>query len=196
MWTHRRTPSPPRLRLRPSSKSFAPSGSIVNASRSRRSTRSGSFSGGSGGSGGNARRSPASHKTPSSPAPTSSGRPRTAATRARPRPSRRTIRSPTDASPADFRSTTIGVPPSKYGSPTRSFPRRESSQTTNGLSELSKERSLGSEKGLVGARRDVVARADVRAHARQMDVLAGRRPVRRRRQLERAAVREEADRLD
>ena len=45
MCTQARTPSPSRRKLSASSKSFASSGSIVKAKRSRRSTRSGSSSG-------------------------------------------------------------------------------------------------------------------------------------------------------
>src|SRR5215208_2560955 len=49
---------------------------------------------------------------------------------ARPRPGRTTARSPGRASPSPLRSTTSGVPGTKNGSPTTSFPRRVISTTT------------------------------------------------------------------
>ena len=86
MWTQARTPSPSRRKLRASSKSFASSGSIVNAKRSRRSVRSGSISSGGGGTGACGRRTPSCQSSPSSTAPTSPGRPSTASTFALPAP--------------------------------------------------------------------------------------------------------------
>src|SRR5690349_11064583 len=110
-----------------SSKSFAVSGSIVKASRSRRSTRpEESIEGGSYGS--KPRSSPSSTSRPCSTTSIELAGPSTRSTRARPRPFRTTARSP--GPPCVRRSSNNGVPGTKYGSPTRCFPRDASSTTT------------------------------------------------------------------
>ena len=157
-------PSPSRRKLNASSKSFASSGSIVNAKRSRRSVRSGSISSGGGGTGACDRRTPSCQSSPSSTAPTSPGRPSTASTLARPRPRRRTTRSPADASPLPLRSTVTGTPPSKNGSPTRSFPRLASSATSDvpaGGAPLRARESSGGQ-----GRRELAYRIEIRERPR------------------------------
>src|SRR4051794_249925 len=132
MCTQARSPSASSRTESASSKSFAVSGSIVKARRSRRSVRpSIDASGGSYGS--KPCRNPRSTISPSRTAWTSSTRPRTDSTRARPRPRTSTARSPGSASPSPLRSTSSGTPGVKTGSPTTCLPRRASSTTTRSV---------------------------------------------------------------
>src|SRR5690348_4972223 len=149
-----------------SSKSFAVSGSIVNASRSRRSTRpEGSIDGGSYGS--KPRSSPSPTSRPWSTTSIELAGPSTRPTRARPRPLRTTARSP--GPPCVRRPRTNGVPGTKYGSPTRCFP-REASSTTRTDSDLEEtaNRQPGAEgaEGEAGAEHD----QDVQAKGPRVDV--------------------------
>src|SRR5580765_1945379 len=125
MWTYARSSSIDSA----SSKSFAVSGSIVNAGRSRRSTRPSSVTGG-GAYGSKSWRAPVSTSSASSTFSIRFAGPSTRSTRARPRVGRTATRSPGPASPSPFRSSTIDMPGVKYGSPTTSFPRRATSTTT------------------------------------------------------------------
>src|SRR5919198_1131388 len=124
MWTYARS----SFSVSASSKSFAVSGSIVKASSSRRSTRPSSD--GAGGSWGSNRcRAPVATSSASRTFSIRFADPSSVCTRARPRRPETTARSSGRASPAPLRSTTIGTPGVKYGSPTSSFPRRPSSTT-------------------------------------------------------------------
>ena len=128
MWTSTRS----SYSVSASSKSFAVSGSIVNASSSRRSTRP-SVDGSRSSNGSNSPRSPSWTSSPSSTVSIALARPSTRSSFARPRPLRRTARSPGLASPLPRLSSTSGTPGVKYGSPTTSFPRRAISATTASL---------------------------------------------------------------
>ena len=131
MCTQARSPSPSRRMLSASSKSFASSGSIVNASRSRRSTRSGS-SPRLGGVAAPARAGAARPRARAAPRARPRRRPggRARARRAPGRARARTRRGRRRTRRRALRSTTTGAPGSKNGSPTRSFPRRASSPTS------------------------------------------------------------------
>src|SRR5436190_16962893 len=141
MWTNTRSSSS----VRASSKSFAVSGSIVNVSSSRRSTRP-SSDGSRGSYGSNPPRSPASTSNPSSTFSIAFARPRTRSTFALPRPGLATARSPGCAAPLPCLSSTSGRPGVKYGSPTRSLPRRAISTTTGSDLEETPDGKAGAER--------------------------------------------------
>src|SRR5438045_4132272 len=138
MWTSTRSSSS----VSASSKSFAVSGSIVNVSSSRRSTRP-SSEGSLGSYGSNPPRSPASTSSPSSTASIALAGPSTRSSFALPRPGRTTARSPGQASPLPRLSSTSGTPGVKYGSPTKSLPRRATSTTTGSDLEETPNRKPG-----------------------------------------------------
>ena len=126
MCTQTRRPSPSARTEIASSKSFAVSGSIVNVCRSRRSVRPSKLGFGRS-CGSKPSRKPFSTSSASRTFSIALADPITRSTRARPRPSLTETRSPGSASFSPFRSIVIGVPGTKYGSPTSSLPRRLSS---------------------------------------------------------------------
>src|SRR5918999_1636404 len=142
MWTHARRPSPSERTEIASSKSCAVSGSIVNASSSRRSVRP-SVSSVGGVYGSNGWRTPSSTSRASSTFSISFAGPSTCSSRARPRPGRTTASSPTSMSPRPRRSSTSGTPGAKNGSPTTSLPRRWISTTSGSDLEETAERKAG-----------------------------------------------------
>src|SRR4029450_13768311 len=133
MCTQARRPSPSRRTEIASSKSFAVSGSIVNASCSRRATRpSGGAGRASGGSCSSTR--PSCSSSASSTLSTGSAGPSTFWSRARPPPPATTAACPGRTASSPRRSRTSGTPGVKNGSPTTRRPRRPTSTTTRAAS--------------------------------------------------------------
>src|SRR5689334_13727638 len=178
MWTNARSSSI----VSASSKSFAVSGSMVNASRSRRSTLSSMSSGGRS-YGSKPRSSPSSRSSPWSTTSIRSASPSTRSTRARPRPLRTTASWP--GSPGALRSSASGVPGTKYGSPTRCFPREASSTTTASAVSSDLEETADRESRAGRAEREPGAEhdQDVQAERPRMDVGGARQVDQRHEQL-------------